>query len=109
MSLKTYSVSIIEMARYQDDDGSYSINGFPTFELAREFARRWVRDSLEELRRPGISREELRKSWFMFGEDAAVVGGEYYAGSQEIDFFIANRATQEERDWKAVKRQAGIG
>lgn len=106
--MNTYSVSIIEMARYQDSDGSYIIGGFPTFELAREFARRWVRDSIEELRRPGISREELRKAWFLFGEDASVIGDKHYAGSQELDFFITNPATPEERDWKALKREARI-
>lgn len=106
--MKTYSVSIIEMARYQDGDGSYTISGFPTFEIAREFARRWVRDSIEELRRPALSPEELRRVWFLFGEDAVVIGDEYFAGSQELDFFIINPATPEERDWKAVKQQAGI-
>jgi hypothetical protein len=96
------------MARYQDEDGSYTISGFPTFELAGEFARRWVRDSLEELRKPSISNEELRRSWFLFGEDAAVMGDEYFAGSQELDFFILNPATPEECDWKAIKQMSGI-
>lgn len=96
------------MSRYQDDDGSYTISGFPTFELAMEFARRWVRDSIEELRGANTSGEELRKAWFMFGEDAVVTGDQYFAGSHELDFFIKNVATKEERDWKAIKRQAGI-
>lgn len=106
--MKTYAVSIIEMSRYQDGDDGYTISGFPSFEMAREFARRWVRDSIEELRRPGTSGEELRKVWTIFGEDAVVIGDEYYAGSQEMDFFIANPATPQERDWKEVKRLGGI-
>jgi hypothetical protein len=100
---QNYSVLIIEMSHYQDPDGERSIEGFSTFELAREFARRWVRDSVEELRGQGQSREELRSRWFTFGEDAIVIGGDSYAGSHELDYFIANPATAQERDWRSVK------
>jgi hypothetical protein len=105
---KDCSVLIIDMARY-DPDEDYVIGGFPTFELAKEFARRWVRDSVEELRTSGGSKEELRRLWHSFGEDASVIGGEErYAGSHELDFFIAHPATTQERDWKAIKQLARI-
>ena len=104
----SFSVLIIDMFRY-DPEEDYVIDGFPTFELAREFARRWVRDSVEEQRKVGQSREELRKMWYTFGEDASVLGGEpHYAGSHELDYFIEHPATSAERDWQAVKRLAGI-
>jgi|SRR5215204_6942838 len=104
-----YSVLVIDMFHY-DPAEDYVIRGFPTFELAKEFARRRVRDSVEELRQPGQSPEELRRQWFTFGEDASVIGGEpHYAGSHELDFFIEHTATAEERDWQAIKRLAGIG
>ena len=48
----SYSVLIIDMFQY-DPKEDYVIDGFPTFELAKEFARRWVRDSVEEQRKPG--------------------------------------------------------
>ena len=103
-----YSVLIIDMFHY-DQEEDYVIRGFPTFELAREFARRRVRDSVEEQRRPGQSPEELRRLWFTFGEDASVLEGEpHYAGSHELDFFVEHPATAEERDWKAVEKLAGI-
>ena len=103
-----YSVLIIDMFHY-DPKEDYVIDGFPTFELAKEFARRWVRDSVEEQRRPGQSSEDLRRMWHAFGEDASVLGGEpHYAGSHELDYFIEHPATSEERDWQAVKRLAGI-
>jgi hypothetical protein len=105
---KTYSVLIIDMYRYQDSESEYIIEGFPTYELAKEFARRWVRDSLEEQRKPGQTKQKLRSLWFMFGEDALVIGGDHYAGSHDLDFFIDNPATPEERDWKSVKKLAGI-
>lgn len=103
-----YSVLIIDMFRY-DPEEDYLIAGFPTFELAQEFARRWVRDSVEEQRQPGQSKEDLRRRWYTFGEDASVIGGEpHYAGSHELDFFIEHPARPEERDWQAVKGLAGL-
>ena len=106
---KGYSVLIIDMFRY-DPKEDYVIDGFPTFELAKEFARRWVRDSVEELRKPGQSKEELRNMWYTFGEDASVMQAEpRYAGSHELDYFIEHAASPEERDWQAVRKLAGIG
>ena len=103
-----YSVLIIDIFRH-DPEEDYVVSGFPTFELAREFARRWVRDSVEEQRQPGQSKEGLRRMWHTFGEDASVLGDEpHYAGSHELDYFVEHPATSEERDWQAVKRLAGI-
>ena len=102
-----YSVLILEMSHDQDPEGEWKITGFPTFELAKEFARRWVRDSLEELRSPGQSHDDLRRVWHTFGDDAIVLGGEY-AGYSELDFFIDHPASPEERDWAAIKKKAGI-
>ncbi len=76
-------------------------------ELAREFARRWVRDSLEEMRIEGRSEEELKNYWQLFGEDAIVLETNY-CGSSELNFFIKTPATPEERDWKIIKKEAGI-
>jgi hypothetical protein len=105
---QTYGVLIIDMFHY-DPAEDYVIGGFPTEDLAREFARRWVRDSLEEQRQPNQTKEELRRMWFTFGEDAVVLGSRpHYAGSDDLDFFIANTATPEERDWKEIKSRAGI-
>jgi hypothetical protein len=103
-----FDVLIIDMAHY-DTSENYVVRGFPTFELAREYARRRVRDSVEELRAANQSKEELRRLWHVFGEDATVIGGETrYAGSHELDFFISHPATVEERDWKSVERLANI-
>jgi hypothetical protein len=38
----------------------------------------------------------------MFGEDCTVVSGNY-SGQEELDFFIANPATPEERDWASLQ------
>lgn len=105
---ETYSVLVIDMFQY-DPEEDYVIGGFPTEGLAKEFARRWVRDSVEEQRKPGQTKEELRDLWYTFGEDASVLGSEpHYAGSHELDYFIEHPATPEERDWMAIKRRAGL-
>jgi hypothetical protein len=92
------------MARYDPAEDTV-VRDFSTFELAKEYARRRVRDSIEELRQTNQSKEELRRLWHTFGEDATVLGGERrYAGSHELDFFILYPATAEERDWEAIKR-----
>lgn len=104
-----YSVLIRDMFHSYQEEEEYVIGGFPTFELAREFARRWVRDSVEGHRQSGRSKEELRRMWHTFGEDAVVQGETTYVGSRELDFFIEHPATAEERDWQAVKKLAGIG
>lgn len=100
----TFTVRITELSRAPGDDEEtgYSIRGFPSLETAREFARRFVRDSLEELRAPNQTRDELRRLWFLFGEDASVEGTGH-GGSSELDFFIDNPATPEERDWVALR------
>lgn len=100
----TYSVLIIDMSSYMQPESETTITGFPTFELAKEFARRRVRDSLEELRRPNQSKEELSKLWSLYGEDAIVVAGEEkYTGASEIEFFIDHPAISKERAWKEME------
>jgi hypothetical protein len=102
-----YSVLISDMS--YDAEKDFVVEGFPTIELATEFARRRVRDSVEELRGLNQTKEEVRRLWHMFGEDASVVGGEpHYAGSHELDYFIEHPATREERDWQAIKDLAGL-
>lgn len=105
---ESYTVFVIDMS--YDSEKDFSISGFPNVELASEFARRWVRDSVEELRGEDQTREQLRRMWHMFGQDATVHGdgNPHYAGSHELDYFIDHPATREERDWQEIKRLAGI-
>lgn len=104
---RTYSVLIIHMS--YDEEKNFVVVGFPTVELANEFARRWTRDSLEELRGTSATPDELRRMWHTFGEDASVLESEpRYAGSHDLDYFIEYPATPEERDWQEIKRLAGL-
>jgi hypothetical protein len=97
-SQTTFTVTVIDM--YHPDEERI-IKGFATLECAREYARRRTRDSLEELRNSVPSVEDLGHQWHTFGEDCCVIG-DTYCGAQEIDFFIANPATTEERDWATL-------
>lgn len=103
---KPYSVLVIDNF-HLDPEEDYIIDGFPTLELAKEFARRRTRATIEEFRKEGKSKEEIIKLWHTFGESCSVLGGGY-AASSELDFFIENPATKEEIDWIAVKKEAGI-
>ena len=81
-------VLIIDMARY-DAEEEQSVGGFETFEAAKAYARHFVRRSVEDLRAPNQSAEDLHRLWHRFGEDAVVVGGEErYAGSHDLSYFI---------------------
>jgi hypothetical protein len=102
-----FYVRVLDMFHYMDEEEEIEVDGFATRELAREYARRRTRDSLEEQRSPGCSAEELRSLWYSFGEDCVVVG-DGYCGAHELDFFIANPATVEERDWMSLTPDPAI-
>ena len=99
---KKYSVVILDMFHYQDPEHEYEINGFSSLDHAQEYARRRVRDSLEDFRDQGKSDDEIGGDGYQFGEDAVVIGGNY-AGASELEFFIQHPATTEERDWQSIE------
>ena len=81
----------------------YTVEGFPTLDLAIEYARRVTRDSLEQHRKPDQTRGDLRQAWYGFGESGSVIGSDYH-GRDELDFFIDHPAIPEERDWQAIRK-----
>ena len=58
----SYSVLVIDNY-HMDPEEDFTIDGFPTLELAQEFARRWTRSSVEEQRKPDQAREDLSAMW----------------------------------------------
>ena len=70
----TWDVIIFDRYHHGEPDGEFLIEGFPSRELAREYATRRVRDSIEELRTADQSEEEIRKLWNAYGESACAVG-----------------------------------
>lgn len=98
-----YAVLVIDMFHH-DDESETIVRGFPSVEVATEYARRRTRDSLEELRRPNQSESALRRQWLLFGEDCCVIG-QHYCGASEIDHFLTHPAIREERDWQSLEKR----
>src|ERR1700694_5808056 len=60
---------------------------------ANLFARRYVRDSVERCRAPGLDSKAVLDAWFAFGEDAIVpeAGDEGWRSATELHDFVARR------------------
>jgi hypothetical protein len=100
-----YSVRIMDLSGGNGSEPVETIKGFRTLEHANGFARRYVRDSLERCRVPGMSADEVISAWFAFGEDAEVVGGAEGAwrSGPELKVFAAQPVREgEERNWRAL-------
>lgn len=84
--------------------------GFADRESAMEFSRRWLRDSLETLRKPGQTKDELHARWSDWGEEAVAYspGSGEYRASRDLDTFIDHPATPAERDWRAILNKSGV-
>ena len=67
-------VRIMDLSGGNGSDPVEEIRGFLSIEHANAFARRYVRDSVERCRAPGLDAKAVLDSWFAFGEDAEVVG-----------------------------------
>jgi hypothetical protein len=93
--------SVFDMAHTGLEDGEYAVSGFATLAAARLYARRRTRASVEELRKPGIADADLRKLWYLYGEDCTVLG-DSYSGPAELDRFIAEPAPSEDCDFTAL-------
>ena len=100
---REWSVLVMDLGRYQDPEGETLIDGFPTYEQAREYARRRTRASIEEVRGSILSPDLVREKWLLFGESCLVVG-ENYRGSDEVEWFIWHRPNSpDDLDWKSLE------
>jgi hypothetical protein len=98
---ESFAVLVLDMSRTGEDEGSRVIDGFASFEAARAYAEARTRASVEELRKPDQSPEDLRTLWHMYGEDCLVLGGGY-SGRDQLEDYIARPAAQAEIDWVAL-------
>jgi hypothetical protein len=99
-----WRVRIIDLSGGAEDNISEEIGGFPTLMQANEFARRYVRDSVELCRAPGLDSRAVLDAWFAFGEDATVpdAGEQGFASSASLAQFAETPASAEQRDWRAL-------
>lgn len=98
---REHAVLVCDLFNYQLEEEEFLLEGFASLDRAREFARRWVRDSVEEFRGRRRTPDEHRLLGALFGEDAVVIEAEY-AGSEELDFFLSHPTSPSERDWAAL-------
>jgi len=99
-----WRVRILDLSGGAQDNITEEIGGFETLMHANAFARRYVRDSVEHCRAPGLSTKAVLEAWFAFGEDAEVVdaGETGWKSATELGDFADNPASNEERDWRAL-------
>ncbi|MBN8892197.1 MAG: hypothetical protein BGP12_17130 [Rhodospirillales bacterium 70-18] len=99
-----WRVRILDLSGGAEDNIVEEIGGFATLMLANAFARRYVRDSVERCRGPGLTAREVLDAWFAFGEDAEVLdaGEDGWRSNTELADFADRRAAPEERDWRVL-------
>lgn len=99
-----WRVRILDLSGGAQDNVVEEVGGFPTLMQANAFARRYVRDSVELCRAPGLTTKEVLEAWFAYGEDAEVVdaGDAGWRSATELGDFVDTPAGEEERDWRAL-------
>jgi hypothetical protein len=99
-----WRVQILDQSAAPPDNVTEEIRGFASLMHANAFARRYVRDSVEHCREPGMSTKDVLSAWFAFGEDATVVdaGDAGWKSANELGDFVDRAAGEEERDWRAL-------
>ncbi len=100
-----FAVRIRDLSGGNGTEPVETYSGFPTLAQANAFARRYVRDSIERCRAPGLDAAAILAAWFAFGEDAEVVGPEdqgWRSGGEVKDFAARPVADPEERNWRVL-------
>jgi len=99
-----WRVRIRDLSGGAEDGIVEEIGGFPTLMQANEFARRYVRDSVELCRAPGLSSRQVLDAWFAFGEDAEIIDGDESAwkSANNLALFSEHPAYPEDRDWRSL-------
>ncbi|HTW27342.1 MAG TPA: hypothetical protein VME92_09460 [Acetobacteraceae bacterium] len=104
-----WRVRILDLSAASEDRVVEEVGGFPTLMQANVFARRYVRDSVERCRVPGMSGKQVLEAWFAYGEDAEVAdaGEAGWRSGTELGDFADRAAGAEERDWRALDPRRG--
>ena len=99
-----WKVRILDLSGGAEDNIVEDVGGFETIMHANAFARRYVRDSVERCRAPGMSTKDVLDAWFAFGEDAQVLDAAEagWRSGTELGDFVDRPAGAEERDWRAL-------
>jgi len=98
-------VRIMDLSDPDGDEPVELVRGFTSLAHANEFARRYVRDSVERCRVPRASAAEVTAAWFAFGEDAVVEGapeGAWVSGIDLPAFAAAAPPDREALNWRII-------
>ncbi len=96
-------VKIIDLSADPEDNLLDEVKGFPSLMQATEFARRYVRDSIERCRIPDAEAADVVSVWMEFGEDAIVEGNESsFQSSSEVGNWARVAGDEESRDWRSL-------
>ncbi len=101
----SFAVRIMDLSGGNGSEPVETIRGFQTLEHANAFARRYVRDSVERCRAPGMKPDDVLQAWFAFGEDAEVTGaaGAAWTSATELQDFAAGPPRDaEDRNWRVL-------
>ena len=95
-----HSVNCGDYGHWQDPEEEWVVQGFASAGQAAEYARRFVRAQIEDLRASGAEDGALRDQYFLWGEYAWADGLDHAAW---VEFCIANPATRRvETDYAAI-------
>ncbi len=99
-----YQVQILDLSSGDAHDVVENVGPFDTVDDANLFARRYVRDSVERCRAPGMDPKAVLDAWFAFGEDATVpeAGDQAWKSATELHDFVARPARRPDRDWRSL-------
>ena len=99
-----WRVRILDLSAGSGDNIIEEIDGFASLMQANAFARRYVRDSVDRCRVPGMTAKDVLEAWFAYGEDAEVIDAEDagWRSANELGDFSDRAASEEERDWRAL-------
>jgi len=99
-----WRVRILDLSGGAEDSIVEDVPGFLSLEHANLFARRYVRDSIERCRAPGMAAKAVLDAWFTYGEDAEVLDSAEagWRSANELHDFAARRAATADRDWRSI-------
>jgi hypothetical protein len=86
---------------YGDPDEEWTVDGFASAEAAAEYARRFIRAQIEDMRADAGAAEELRAMYRSFGEYARTPGFDHEAWAAHCIATPAGRRA--ETDYQAIE------
>ncbi len=96
----SFTVHCGDFAHYQDPEEEWLVAGFASVAAAQEYARRFIRAQIEDLRGEAENPAALKQMYFSWGEYAATEG---FDSAAWVDHCIASPASRKaETDYDAL-------